>query len=101
MDPINVPESARARHLRERELFGASRRDFWNGDVYLAWVIAGVLDWHIGNRTGYPARKTDEQWNQELVDAHKAFSAYSQDPDEVDIDGALRWLADNFRDLWD
>jgi hypothetical protein len=112
----------------QRVTRGYSDRDMWNGDFYLSWVFAGVLQWYIDKSRGVNiayaegldhynpdteimALRRNEEYSRHIEIFQGYFSngtGWSKKAanklDEVtdeDVKDSVRWLADHFTELWD
>ena len=110
----------------QRVRYGYSDRDWWNGDFYLAGVIAGIMEDIVnkghGVATSYaygdletPVDIMVERRDAEWIKYIAIFREYSKhgpafDQEWVDDFGgvldkdmqdALQWLSKHFQDLWD
>ena len=106
--------------------YGNSDRDWWNGDYYIAGVIAGVMekivkdghavshfyaygDWNTP--VELMVQRRDEEWNKYIA----IFREYSKNGPAMnqewkndfggvldeDMQDALQWLSKHFQELWD
>lgn len=117
------------KHYYHRVSRGYSDKDCWNGDMYLASQIAGVLRWHVEKGIGVPmsflpskieysdlefklaieARNVEYLHYAEIFEQYaKSGIAYDKDWQEEfggvidkDFKNALKWLSKHFTELWD
>lgn len=104
---------------------GYSDRDWWNGDFYLAGVIAGIMEGIVNKGHGVASsyaddwdtsqeimvERRDSEWNKYIV----IFREYSKNGPAIDqkwvdsfggvldkdMQDALQWLSEHFQELWD
>jgi len=109
----------------QRVTRGYSDRDWWNGDFYLAGVIAGIMegivtkghavassyadDWDTPMEIMVERR--DSEWNKYIA----IFREYSKNGPAIDqkwvdnfggvldedMQDALQWLSQHFQEMWD
>ena len=104
---------------------GYSDRDWWNGDSYIASVIAGIMEDIVNEGHGVAssyaddwdtpmdimAERRDSEWNKYIA----IFREYSKNGPAIDqewmdnfggvldkdMQDALQWLSKHFTELWD
>lgn len=107
---------------------GYSDRDMWNGDVYLAGIIASTLEWYVDKGIGIPMsyaygldeyqpdfdimkQRRNEEYNKHIA----IFKEYAKNGCAVDkrwqkdfggvldkdIRKSVKWLSKHFTELWD
>lgn len=105
---------------------GYSDRDAWNGDMYIASVIAGIMQTIIDKGIGVPIsydngdpdmpieimeKNRNEDWNKYIA----IFREYSHNgpalsPEwkeefggvlDKDMNDAIQWLSKHFQEIWD
>lgn len=112
----------------QRARYGYSDRDWWNGDFYLAGVIAGIMEKIVNEGHGVANSYADEdkpfdtdvdimverrdaEWNKYIAifrEYSKHGPAMNQEwKDDFggvldsDMKDALLWLSEHFSELWD
>jgi hypothetical protein len=105
--------------------YGYSDRDWWNGDLYLAGVIAGIMEKIVDDGHGVAMSYSDDENTPievmvELRDAEwkkyiaifREYSKYGAALNQSwkeefggvldeDMQDALQWLSKHFQELWD
>lgn len=104
---------------------GYSDRDWWNGDFYLAGIIAGIMEGIVTKGHGVASsyaddwdtpqeimvERRDTEWNKYI----SIFREYSNNGPAIDqewvenfggvldkdMQDALQWLSQHFQELWD
>lgn len=109
----------------QRARYGYADCDWWNGDYYLAGIVAGIMenivkDGH-GVATSYAddwstpvevmIERRDAEWNKYIAifrEYSKYGPAHNQEwKDDLggvldeDMQDALQWLSQHFQELWD
>lgn len=117
-DPTNFVSSARAKsHRVQRAERGFSDEDWWNFDVYIAWVIANAVKKMKtdGNTSFIFKDEPEEKWealtNEEYDVMIKGFGDYAQGAYSLDkeslveieknLNAALEVFKKRFKSLWD
>ena len=109
----------------QRARYGYADCDWWNGDWYLAGIIAGIMDKIVKDGHGVASsyaddwgtpvevmvERRDEEWNKYIAifrEYSKYGPAYNQEwKDDFggvldsDMQDALQWLSRHFQELWD
>jgi hypothetical protein len=103
---------------------GWSDQDAWNGDMYLASQIAGIMQWHIDKGIGVSSaygtweESTDilvERRNKDYARHIAVFKEYRKNGPafnqewkddfggvlDDELRESLQWLAEHFTELWD
>jgi hypothetical protein len=110
----------------QRIRYGFSDRDWWNGDFYLAGVIAGIMEDIVNKGHGVATSYAYGDWEtpiEAMVESRDAefnkyiaiFREYSKNGPAIDqewvdnfggvldkdMQDALQWLSQHFQELWD
>jgi hypothetical protein len=89
------------RHKWQRMTTGFSRFDVYNGDNFIADVIAATADGLFNNSHGHPPTMPHEEWLDILLAIRDGFSADDDDTDRTPADSAWELLQQHFKDFWD
>lgn len=108
----------------QRARRGYSDQDAWNGDLYLASQIAGIMQWHIDKGIGVSSaygtweESTDvlvERRNKDYAKHIAVFQEYRKNGPafnqewkddfggvlDEELNESLQWLVEHFTELWD
>lgn len=110
----------------QRARYGYSDRDWWNGDFYLAGVIAGIMEDIVNKGHGVATSYAYGDWEtpiEAMVESRDAefnkyiaiFREYSKNGPAIDqgwvenfggvldedMQDALQWLSQHFQEMWD
>lgn len=116
------------KHRWQRSRRGFSDRDMWNADIYLAGLIADILQWYIDKGHGVPMRYAydldiynpdvqimSDRRDDDYMKRIRVFREYHENGcamtkewkkqfggvTEKQIKKELSWFRDNFTTLWD
>lgn len=113
----------------QRIRYGFSDRDAWNGDMFLAAQVAGILKWHVNKGHGVSiaylqnnyecteleleaaiaVRDAEYLYYAEIFEEYSRNSiAYNEEWKnecggilDSEMNDALQWLAEHFKEFWD
>lgn len=105
------------RNWKFKRKYGCRPEEAWNVDSWLAPALATRLEAFADNLHSYPADRTPEGWETEILMAAADLRQYVSD-DYLEIDDldrsaemwieniksgerAMHWVADNLNHLWD
>ena len=113
------------KYAYQRITRGFSDKDCFNGDVFIAGQIAGIMQWMIDNGHGVSTFYADdldtpieimvERRNADFTKIIEIFREYSENGPAINEDWksefggvldkdmaiALQWLSEHFQELWD
>ena len=112
------------KYFIQRGKRGYSDRDLWSADMYLAEVIAGILESYVHNKlgVGYPYATINGDVDMQYLEMQKDYSKHAKLFKEYSINGyahnktwqeefggltekelnsILKWLAKIYPGLWD